>query len=195
MLTGYWSQKNSVAPQGLVTAGSCHYPRAAGKGEGAFTVSAGWVSTVWRGLPNKSVGLRKECRQAMVTHVKGAKQDRHLDPSLLAPSDFLLLFPHWPSPTWSQRARKSTDTAPYRSASQPPCLRAGTNQGYPQAPNILPSWPMPAHCHASFEFPPNKSTRRYLRFFVTLASWFHFIIFSSFLSPPLVFQLTQIAPG
>lgn len=183
MLTGYWSQKNSVAPQGLVTAGSCHYPRPAGKGEGAFTgAQAEWV-LYGKDPPNKSVGLQKECRQAMVTHVKGAKQDRHLDPSLLAPSDFLLIFPHWPSPIWSQRARKSTDAAPYRSASQD--SEQGQTKGIHR----------PQTSHQVGPCLLTVKSRRYLRFFVNLASWFHFIIFSSFLSPPLVFQLTQIAPG
>lgn len=99
-----------MAPQGQVTAGSCHYPRPAGRGV--------CESGVWRGPPHRSFGFHQDCSQPMVTHLKGAEENRQLDFALLPPSDFLSVFPIHQAQPEARRARKSIDTAHTRQLSR-----------------------------------------------------------------------------
>lgn len=84
------SQKYSAAPQGLVRAGSRHYPRPAGKGEGAFTGAGPERVVCGEGHPTGVVAFIEECSSPWWATSRELK--RRDTSTLLPPSDFLSIF-------------------------------------------------------------------------------------------------------
>ena len=72
------SQQTSVAPQRLVTAGSCCCPRPAGKWEGTCTGAEPERVLCGQGHPTGVVAFIKESSQPVVTNLKGGGENRYL---------------------------------------------------------------------------------------------------------------------